>query len=169
MATKTRENAVVIRLSDGSESGYASAMADVLSPSGAILCRLNIFQFPGGGGNVDVILDGAQRGRFLSWKDGHKTVDLQTPDGTTVHAVDIRPGGQEAEDTNMITTQGEANMNTQTRDALFNLELETIHYRNAGVGAPFLIAAVERVIAALEADRAIARGERVPCPEAGNR
>ncbi len=64
---------------------------DVLAVDGTLMCRLNLGDFGGGNGNVDVILEPPQRGTFLAWHKGQESLRHSTPEGTAVHAVAIGP------------------------------------------------------------------------------
>ena len=69
---------------------------DVLAPDGSRLCRINLFYFGDGRGNIDVILNGKeQRGEFIAWDRGATQHRHMTKPGTTVHAVNIVPDGSE--------------------------------------------------------------------------
>ena len=54
--------------------GYARASIDVLRADGtSLLCRLNLFEFPHGGGDVDVILNPQEQvGTFFAWLGGRR-------------------------------------------------------------------------------------------------
>ena len=87
----TRDDGKHVRTAITIEPGKLASL-DILRSDGSLLCRLNIGAFPDRGGTVDVILNPSeQRGTFLAWHNGCPQVREETKQGTTVHAVGIRP------------------------------------------------------------------------------
>lgn len=67
------------------------ASVDVVAADGSLLCRLNIFDFGDGAGNVDVIIDpDKQSASQLRWTAEGAAVLTRLEPGKSVSATDIR-------------------------------------------------------------------------------
>jgi len=85
------EKVLRIQLESMPQGKTSGRSLEIRRPDGSLLCKINVFDFGEGRGDVDVILTPDQRGRFLAWDKGIPQVNRETVEGTTVHAIDIKP------------------------------------------------------------------------------